>query len=83
MELKKKSFIKQLRLFQLKRFIDDRGSLFLWIFLSLIIYNGDFNWKENSSELISCIVVFVFQIYRLIKGVYNFFIKNVAQFDKI
>jgi hypothetical protein len=82
-ELKKKSFIKQLRLFQLKRFIDDRGLVFLWIFLSLIFYNGDDNWKENSTELSIYIVFFVFQIYRLIKGIYNFFIKNVAQFDKI
>jgi hypothetical protein len=79
-ELKKKSLIKQLRLFQLKRFIADRGLLFLWIFLSLALYNGDNNWKENSTTLYACIIFFVYQIYRLIEGVYNFFIKNVIKF---
>ena len=79
-ELKKKSLIKQLRLFQLKRFIADRGFVFLWIFLSLIFYNVDGNWKENSTELSIYIVFFVYQIYRLIEGVYNFFIKNVIKF---
>ena len=79
-ELKNKSLIKQLRLFQLKRFWDDRGGLFLWIGLSLWVYNGDFNWKENSTELFTCISIILIQIYRLINGIYNFFIKNVIKF---
>jgi hypothetical protein len=82
-ELQKKSMTKELRFFQLKRFIDDRGSLFILIFLSILVYNGDFNWEENSTTLYVCIGVFVYQIYRLIKGIYNFFIKNIAHFDKI
>jgi hypothetical protein len=82
-ELQKKSMAKELRLFQLKRFIDDRGGLFILIFISILVYNGDFNWEEDSTVLYACISVFVFQIYRLIKGIYNFFIKNVAHFDKI
>lgn len=82
-ELQKKSMIKELRLFQLKRFIDDRGSLFIWLFLSLLVYNGDYNWQENTTTLIVCISVFVFQIIRLIKGVFNFFIKNRSQFDLV
>jgi|TARA_B110000240_G_scaffold135738_1_gene150526 hypothetical protein len=82
-ELKKKSLIKQLRLFQLKRFIADRGFVFLWIFLSLIFYNVDYNWKENSTELSIYIVFFVYQIYRLIEGVYNFFVKNVIKFEPL
>jgi hypothetical protein len=82
-ELKNKSLIKQLRLFQLKRFIADRGFVFIWIFLSLIFYNGDDNWKENSTELSIYIVFFVYQIYRLIEGVYIFFIKNVIQFKPL
>ena len=80
-ELKKKYLIKQLRLFQLKRFWDDRGSLFLWIGLSLLVYTGDFNWKDDSNILYVCIIVFLFQIYKLINGIYKFFIKNVTQFD--
>lgn len=80
-ELEKKSMIKQLRLFQFKRFIDDRGSLFLWLFLSILVYNGDFNWEVNSTTLYACISVFIFQIYRLMMGIYKFFIKNEAQFD--
>jgi hypothetical protein len=82
-ELQKKSMTKELRFFQLKRFIDDRGGLFILIFISILVYNGDFNWEEDSTVLYACISVFVFQIYRLIKGIYNFFIKNVAHFDKI
>ena len=82
-ELKKKSLIKQLRLFQLKRFWDDRGGLFLWIGLSLWVYNGDFNWKENSTELLTCISIILIQIYRLINGIYKFFVKNVTQFDSL
>jgi hypothetical protein len=80
-ELKKKSMTKQLRLFQLKRFIDNRGSLFLWLFLSLLVLNGDFTWQENSSTIIAAISVSAFQLYRLIAGIYKFFIKNSAQFD--
>lgn len=80
-EFQKKSMIKQLRKFQLKRFIDDRGSLFIWMVLSVFVYNGDFNWEENSTTLYACIGVFIFQTYRLIKGVYKFFIKNASQFD--
>jgi hypothetical protein len=82
-ELQKKSMTKELRFFQLKRFIDDRGSLFILMFLSILVYNGDFNWEENSTTLYVCIGVFVYQIYKLIKGIYNFFIKNIAHFDKI
>jgi hypothetical protein len=80
-ELKNKSLIKQLRLFQLKRFWDDRGSLFLWIGLSLFVYAGDFNWEENSTILYACIIIFLVQIYKLINGIYKFFIKNITQFD--
>ena len=80
-ELKNKSLIKQLRLFQLKRFWDDRGGLFLWIGLSLMVYAGDFNWEENSTTLYACIGIIFRQIYRLIDGVYKFFVKNVTQFD--
>jgi hypothetical protein len=82
-EFKKRSMNKQLRLFQLKRFIDDRGSLFLWLFLSVLVYNGNFNWQENNTTLLACIVVFFYQIIRLIKGIYQFFIKNASQFDII
>lgn len=80
-ELKKKSMTKQLRLFQFKRFIDDRGSLFLWLLLSILVYNGDFSWEVNSTTLYASISVFIFQIYRLMMGIYKFFIKNEAQFD--
>jgi hypothetical protein len=80
-ELKKKSLIKQLRLFQLKRFWDDRGGLFLWLGASLLVYNGDYNWKENSTILYACIIFFLVQVYRLINGIYKFFIKNATQFD--
>ena len=80
-ELKNKSLIKQLRLFQLKRFWDDRGGLFFWIGLSLMVYAGDFNWEENSTTLYACIGFFIFQAYRIIKGIYKFFIKNITQFD--
>lgn len=82
-ELKNKSMIKELRLFQLKRLIDDRGSLFFFMFLSVLVYNGDFNWEENSDTLYACIGVFAYQIYRLIIGIHKFFIKNASQFDNI
>jgi hypothetical protein len=80
-ELQKKSMTKELRLFQLKRFIDDRGGLFIFIFISILVYNGDFNWEENSTTLYACISVFIFQIYRLMMGIHKFFIKNSSQFD--
>lgn len=80
-ELQKKSMKKELRFFQLKRLIDDRGSLFIWLFLSILVYAGNYNWQEDSSILSICIGVFAFQIYRLVKGFYDFFIKNVSQFD--
>lgn len=80
-ELKKKSMIKELRLFQLKRFIDDRGSLFMYMAISILIYNGDFNWEQNSTMLYVCIGVFAYQMYRLIIGIQKFFIKNASQFD--
>lgn len=79
-ELQKKKLTKELRIFQLKRFIDDRGSLFLWLFLSLFLYNADFSWEEDSTTLSIFIIVFGYQIYRLIQGVYKFFIKNTSQF---
>tara|TARA_R110002126_G_scaffold39767_1_gene117572 strand:+ start:35409 stop:35993 length:585 start_codon:yes stop_codon:yes gene_type:complete len=82
-ELKKKSMIKELRLFQLKRLMNDRGNLFFFMFLSIFIYNGDFSWEENSVTLYACIGVFIYQIYRLIQGIYKFFIKNASQFDII
>jgi hypothetical protein len=80
-ELQNKSLTKQLRQFQFKRFIDDRGGLFIWLFIGVLFYNGDFNWVENSTILYACIGVFIYQAYRLIKGIYKFFIKNASQFD--
>ena len=82
-ELQRKSMIKQLRKFQLKRFINDRGSLFIWMVLSVFVYNGDFNWEENSTTLYACIGVFIFQLYRLTLGIYKFFVRNSTQFDTI
>jgi hypothetical protein len=81
-ELKKKSLIKQLRLFQLKRFIDDRGSLFIWLFLSIIFFSFN-TWQDERNILLACIVVALFQIYKLISGVYDFFIKNASKFDLV
>lgn len=82
-ELQKKSMTKQLRLFQLKRFIDNRGGLFIWLFLSILVLNGDFTWQENSSTIIAAIGVCLFQVYRLITGINKFFIKNSPQFEII
>jgi len=80
-EMKKKSMTKELKLFQLKRFIDDRGSLFAWLILSIILLCGDFNWQENSTTIMACIAVSVYQVYRFIKGIYKFFIKNSPEFN--
>jgi hypothetical protein len=80
-ELQNKSLTKQLRQFQFKRFIDDRGGLFVYMFISILVYNGDFNWEENSTTLLFCIGVFIYQTYRLIKGIYKFFIINASKFD--
>mgnify|MGYP006077990471 CR=1 FL=1 len=79
-EMKKKKLTKELRLFQLKRFIDDRGSLFAWMILSIILLCGDFNWQEDSGTIMFFVSVGIFQIYRLIQGVYKFFIKNSPEF---
>lgn len=82
-ELQKKSMTKELRLFQLKRLIADRGSLFVLMLISILVYNGDFNWEENSVTLYACIGVFTYQVYRLVTGINKYFIKNASQFDLV
>ena len=80
-ELQKKSMIKQLRQFQFKRFMDDRGSLFIWLFISILFLNGDYSWQQDRNTILFFIGVFVYQIIRLIRGIHKFFIKNTSQFD--
>jgi hypothetical protein len=80
-ELQNKSLTKQLRKFQLKRFMDDRARLFIWFFLGVIFLNGDFTWQEDRNTILFFIGVCVYQIYRLIQGIHKFFIKNVSQFE--
>lgn len=79
-ELKKKSMKKELIKFQLKRFIDDRGGLFVWILICLFVLSGDFSWEEDSTIIVLLIGVILFQLYRLIMGVKMFFIKNEMSF---
>lgn len=78
--LLKNNMTKQLRIFQFKRFIEDRGSLFILMFISALVYSGSFTWQENYTTLLVCIGVFVYQVYRLVMGIYKFFIKNEAKF---
>lgn len=78
--LQKQSMKKELRLFQLKRFIEERGSIFIWLFLSVLVYSGDFSWENDSTTLIACIIVFVFQLYRIYEGIQMFFVRNVPKF---
>ncbi|MBG7612308.1 hypothetical protein IU405_08620, partial [Polaribacter sp. BAL334] len=66
--LLKNNMTKQLRRFQFKRFIDDRGGLFVYMFVSAFVYSGSFTWQENYTTLSVCIGVFVYQIYRLVMG---------------
>jgi len=80
-ELQRKEMTKKLRRFQLKRFIDDRGSLFIWLSIAILFLNGDFTWENDSTTLLFFISVCVFQIYKLIVGIDKFFIKNVSKFD--
>lgn len=79
-ELKKHSLKKELFKFQIKRFIDDRGGLFLWLGLSVLILFGDFSWEEDKTIILFFYGVIVFQICRLIIGVKKFFIDNEIQF---
>lgn len=79
-QLKKHSLKKELFRFQLKRFIDDRGSLFFWLLIPIIFLFGDFKWEEDYETIILFIAVIVYQLYRLIIGVNKFFIKNEIQF---
>ncbi|HEX9825422.1 MAG TPA: hypothetical protein VGA80_02400 [Flavobacteriaceae bacterium] len=79
-ELKKHSLKKELFRFQTKRFIDDRGALFLWLFLSIFILFGDFNWDEDRSILLIFFGIIIFQVYRLIVGVKKFYVENEIQF---
>jgi hypothetical protein len=80
-ELNKKSMTKQLRMFQFKRLIDDRGSLFIWLFLAILFLNGDFTWQEDQNSILFFISVCLFQVFRLIIGIHKFFVKNSPQFE--
>ena len=79
-QLKEHSLKKELFRFQIKRFIDDRGGIFVWLFLSIFILSGNFNWDEDSGLIIFFYGVILYQLYRLIIGVNKFFIKNEIQF---
>lgn len=78
--LEKHSMKKELLRFQLKRFIDDRGGLFLWLFLALLFLAFNFDWKEERESTFLFIGVAVYQVYRLIFGYYKYFIINEHKF---
>lgn len=75
------SLKKELLKFQFKRFIDDRGGLFLWLFICILILSTELNWEEDNGTIIFLTAIVIYQVYRLFKGVYKFFIKNDHAFD--
>jgi hypothetical protein len=79
--LKFNSMKKELFRFQLKRFIDNRGGLFIWLLICLFILSGDFTWEEDSTFIVGLIGVCLYQIYRLIEGIRMFFIKNEVVYN--
>ncbi len=79
-EMKKHSLKRELLKFQTKRLIDDRGSLFFWILLSIFVLFGDFTWEEDRETILFLIGVIGYQCYRLVIGVRKFYIKNEIQF---
>mgnify|MGYP003625343019 CR=1 FL=1 len=74
------SMKKELLKFQLKRFIDDRGSLFLWLFIAVLFLAFNFDWQEDKAVTLIFLGMAGFQVYRLIVGYYNFFIINKHKF---
>ena len=77
--LKNHSMKKELLKFQFKRFIDDRGDLFVWLVISLLILSL-LTWNEDKGLMMVLIALGVNLIYRLIDGYYKFFIKNEHNF---
>lgn len=50
-ELEKHSLKKELLKFQLKRFMDDRGGLFLWLFIAILFLIFNFDWNDDKGRL--------------------------------
>lgn len=74
-ELKYHNLKRELTRMRIKWFNDDRGSLFLWLLLSLFILAfGDFNWQEDRSTMIALIVIALYQVYRFFLGYKKFFL---------
>lgn len=76
----KHSMKKELLKFQFKRFIDDRGTLFLWLFIAILFLSFNFDWKEERAVTLAFIGIAVYQIYKMIDGYYKYFIKNKLNF---
>lgn len=74
--LKKNSMKKELFKYQLKRFIDDRGGLFVWLIISLLLLSTDLTWEKDQALIVILTGICLYQIYRLVKGIHLFFIKN-------
>lgn len=75
--LKKNNLKRELFKFRFKRLRKDRGDIVVWLFLTVTIFISSYtNYEENKSLIYVCICVFIFQIYRLIKGYQKFFINT-------
>jgi len=78
-ELKKYNLKKELFSYRKKLFIDERGSVFLWFFLSVFIlctYNYHDKPKENFSFVTTFSLIILFQLYRFIKGYKKHFLTD-------
>lgn len=73
-ELKRCNFKKELFYFSAKQLINDRGSLFIWLFLALILISVvATNNSEDNSLLYILSFILAYQLYRLGKGYLIFF----------
>ena len=71
---------RELFRYQFKRLIDDRGNLFIWMFLAILFLSGDFTWEKDRDFILFMSGVLLYQVYRLIRGYYMFFVKNIIKF---
>lgn len=78
-ELIKFKFTKELFRHRFHRLIDDRGDLFFWLSLAIVLlFTVDYKTNpENNYQVLICLgSIIVFQLFRLTRGYIKFFIKG-------